>query len=139
MRQATRRGLQLEQEKRAGKEGGTTTLAQRRMGGRQAGMFPCCVDGKNRSNPCPPPPSALTLCSPIIPTQATLCARRRCMQAIVAQLVSDSEELHQVRLVQKGGKTWPLQIMERSWTSIRGGRGSSQASNIAVGFYRALK
>ncbi|XP_053153428.1 adenomatous polyposis coli protein 2 isoform X2 [Hemicordylus capensis] len=28
--------------------------------------------------------------------KATLCSRRRCMQAIVAQLASDSEELHQV-------------------------------------------
>lgn len=28
--------------------------------------------------------------------QATLCSRRSCLQALVAQLASDSEELHQV-------------------------------------------
>ncbi|KAH0625791.1 hypothetical protein JD844_034039 [Phrynosoma platyrhinos] len=32
-----------------------------------------------------------------IVNKATLCSRQRCMQAIVAQLASDSEELHQVR------------------------------------------
>lgn len=35
--------------------------------------------------------------------QATLCSRRGCMEAIVAQLGSDSEELHQVGA---GGAPW---------------------------------
>lgn len=32
----------------------------------------------------------------LCPPQAALCARRGCMEAIVAQLASESEELHQV-------------------------------------------
>lgn len=37
------------------------------------------------------------------PPQATLCSRRGCMEAIVAQLGSDSEELHQVGAGSAGG------------------------------------
>lgn len=72
-----------------GEDGGAEAPAppHSRCSGRElaGGASPSCP------LPCPP-----WWDSPVAP-QATLCARRGCMEAIVAQLASESEELHQVQ------------------------------------------
>eukprot|EP00066_Takifugu_rubripes_P027734 XP_011617000.1 PREDICTED: adenomatous polyposis coli protein 2-like [Takifugu rubripes] len=61
-----------------------------------AGLGPTNVAGSKREDFVAPPASC---CSPVLATAtpaATLCSKRSCLQALVAQLASDSEELHQV-------------------------------------------